>query len=506
MGKNIKNVVFIITDQQRYDSLGCTGNKYAVTPNLDKLGEEGVIFDRFITNSSICSPSRASIITGLQSSMHGVWTNGIPLAREEYVPVTEYSKNAFPGKWVASHITTFADVFKKAGYKTISVGKLHLTPTASHPSLGYKECTALWREKEELKDWHGPYYGFDDVEFTLGHGEIRLGHYGHWLKENYPEVYKDIFEKERYFEFPEHKSIFPSVVPVEAHNSTWIGNTACKKIKEAVSDNKPFLLWVGFPDPHSPFAPPEELAKEFSKHDVMFPDVPYQEWSDKPFAIRHLMEKRKASELSEKVIVRIRQYTDAMNHLIDINVGKIISTLKELNIWDETVVIFTSDHGDFLGDYGMYGKCTPCCESLNHVPFIMHIPGYSLPKRIKKTISGVDIFPTICELTGVEPPKYLHGESILSIIQNGRKDLAMVQHYTPTLERTNISVYTDRFRFTWYTITDEKELYDHKEDPHELDNLAKDKKYRNELNTLLYQLMHLQTRTCAPRTGRIPVW
>ncbi len=509
MARRSPNLVFIIADQQRYDSLVSTGNPHAVTPNIDRLASEGVLFDRFITTSAICSPSRAGMFTGLHSSMHGLWTNGVALPRADDVPVTGGSLNAFPGKWLASHIPTFADCFRDAGYRTVSVGKLHFTPTSAHESHGYKESGSYWHTHPEMRDWHGPYYGFEEVWMSLGHGERIGGHYGAWLRENHPGVLDalDSSAQSRTLEFPECRMLYPSEIPAELHNSTWIGDRACERIRESAASDTPLCMWVGFPDPHSPFVPPRELAEEFRTHDVLEPVVPRGEHADKPFALRNLMRKRNARESNPACVRRYRQYTDAMIHLIDSNVGKILDTLHETGMEDNTIVVFTSDHGDFLGDYGMHGKCVPCCKSLNHVPLIVRSPAAAWPDRVSITASGADICPTLCDLAGVTPPPHQHGESLRAVIERGaRSRPAMVQHYTPTLERQNISLYDDRFRFTWYPITGEIELYDHDQDPNELVNQAGNDEYRDDVSRLMRSLQHEQCLTCSPRAGRVAVW
>ncbi len=510
MKKKKPNIVFIITDQQRYDSLGCTGNLHAVTPNLDALAAENTVCDRFITNSAICSPSRASIFTGLQASTHGLWTNGVPLARAERIPVTESAERAFPGKWLASNIQTFADHFSSAGYYTGCVGKLHFAPFDAHPDLKLEESVQMWAENpEKMAAWHGPYYGLDDVTITQSHGEmIYGGHYGAWLRKNHPETVEAVIQarETRVLEFLEHPNLYPSEIPEEQHNTTWIGDRACEKIREYQTKDEPFMLWVGFPDPHSPYVPPKALAEEFSTHEVQESSLPYESCDDKPESFQNLMRKRDAHLDRPEWHKRIRQYTDALNHMIDKSVGRIIDTLKELGEWDNTVLVFTSDHGDFLGDYGMDGKCVPACESLNHVPFILHAPDAELPDRLDRTISGVDLFPTFCELAGIDTPNDLHGESILQVAKEGREYPVMVQHFTPKRERTNLSVYDDRFRYTFYTVTGERELYDHQNDPNEITNLASNPDYAEEVEHLHRELLDELARTTLPRAGRVSVW
>ncbi len=508
--KKKTNIVFIITDQQRYDSLGCTGNPHAVTPNLDALAAESTLCDRFITNSAISSPSRASMLTGLQASEHGLWTNGVPLPRAEKIPVTQSAQDAFPGKWLASNIRTFADHFASAGYTTGCVGKLHVSPYNAHPDLQIEESVQRWAEKPgEMAAWHGPYVGFDDVTITLSHGEIiNGGHYGAWLRKNHPETVEAVIKSRetRVLEFPGHPDLYPSEIPEEQHNTTWVGDRACDKIREYQTKDKPFMLWVGFPDPHSPYVPPRALAKEFSTHEVLDSSLLYESCEDKPEAVQNLMRKRDAHLERPEWHKRIRQYTDALNYMIDKSVGRIVKTLKELGEWENTVLVFTSDHGDFLGDCGMDGKCVPACESLNHVPFILHAPDAELPDRLDRTISGVDLFPTFCDFAGIEPPEGLHGESILQVAKEGREHPVMVQHFTPTPERTNLSVYDDQFRYTFYTVTGERELYDHQADPHEVTNLINHPDYVLDVERLHRDLLDELARTTLPRAGRLSVW
>ena len=170
------NIVLIVTDQQRYDSLGCTGNRFAVTPSLDALAGEGCLFTRHFTANPVCMPSRATMMTGCYPATHGVVTNGIPLPRRQYVRAdgANVERDGVP---VISQLPTLGDVLGQAGYTTGSIGKLHLTPTQCDPDLGYEESTARWRNDPAMNQWHGPYYGLQEVDMTLGHGERMQGHY-----------------------------------------------------------------------------------------------------------------------------------------------------------------------------------------------------------------------------------------------------------------------------------------------------------------------------------------
>jgi len=504
-----QNILVIVTDQQRYDSLQSTGSTSANTVNIDALAKESSIFDRFISASAICSPSRASMLTGVHASVHGLWSNGIalPRAEETNIPKDQFFNNQ--GKWTVSNIPTFADLLKNVGYNTASIGKQHLSPVAGDACLEHKEGRLWESEPDKMNNWHGPYYGFDEVHLTKGHGEHIGGHYKHWLKENYPAVYDKVWndgEHRKNLEFPECGMLYPSVVPQEAHNTTWISNMAVDYLNKEKDSENPFLLWVGYPDPHSPFVPPAELADIYKEFDVDMPKCNIADYVDKPKAMRDLMSKRDALNMNPELIKRIRQYTDALMFQIDEGVGKIIQALKDNDQWENTVVIYTSDHGDFLGDFGMHGKCVPCCKPLNHIPFIMRVPNKELPARVANTASNVDVLPTLCEIAGAKLPDIIHGESLFDVAKKGRDNLAMVQHYTPQPYRTNISVYDNRYRYTWYTDTNEKELYDHTKDPNELKNLVGIKKYQTEENRLHAELCELHTKNVCPRAGRVAMW
>ncbi len=403
-----------------------------------------------------------------------------------------------------------ADIFVNAGYATSAIGKIHLSPYSAHSDIPYAMEGDRWGTDSTMKDWHGPYYGFQYVEITRGHGELKAnaGHYANWLKEKFPEVAEKLKNSEhrKKLEFPEHPDCYQSCIPVEAHNSTYIGDKTCEQIQKLSKEDKPFLIWTGFPDPHSPFVPPKELAEEFETHDVSQSKCSSTIIDNKPSALsrKYKKQKEKQGDKHNDYITRTKQYTDALNHLIDINVGKIIKTLKDLGEWDNTILIFTSDHGDWLGDWDMTGKGAACCKSLNHVPMIGHFPKNNFPSRVKTTISNVDILPTLCDLTQIETENNMQGESIKKILEKGRDNPVMVQHYSPKTNRNNISIYDDNFRFTWYTETNEKELYNHSTDPNELHNLVGNEKDKEV--EMMQKLMTNQCKIFRPQNGRFGMW
>jgi arylsulfatase A-like enzyme len=489
------NVVVLCTDQQRYDSLGCNGNRHALTPHLDRFAAENTNFRRHITANPVCMPSRASFVTGRYPSGHGVWINGVALPR--VTPDVEAC--------VAKPLPTMADVFAAAGYHTRSMGKLHFTPHKS-TDPNHIETYTTWKDPK-WENWHGPYYGFEHVTLSLAHGEGAGGHYKYWLKQNYPEIFKRVSEHQPARPFKgEVGQVYAGALTVESHHSTWLASTACEFIAEQNAGSQPFFLYLNFPDPHHPYTPPEELARRFESHDCT-PEYRGDGVRGKPSAYEQMRRKFKFGEngVSPECARLVRQYTDAMNHLIDASCGRIFDALKKQNLWDDTIVIFTSDHGDFLGDFGLMHKGYVGCNALNHVPFLMRAPGANLPAECSAPMSNADVFPTLCELLKIDAPAGVQGSSILGSARGDAPRLAPVYAYDSD-ETTNFSVYDERFRFTCFPRTGERELYDHRDDPGELRNRAGDRALAADESRLMQSLLEIHMKADRPALARICEW
>jgi arylsulfatase A-like enzyme len=494
-GNSRPNILIICTDQQRFDSLGCTGNCHAVTPNLDAFAGDGrtTLFSRHITANPICMPSRASFATGRYVNAHGLWTNGVSLPRS---PLNNYPSPP-----------TMADVFSKAGYHTRSIGKLHFTPYRAPIACNFEESHARW-ENPEMEHWRGPYYGFQDVALTISHGEHADGHYACWLRKQHPEVFKLVREGKhrRVLPFPAETQLYRSVLPEEAHHSTWIADNTCAFLNSAEAKAQPFYLFASFPDPHHPFAPPPALADEFEKHDVMPWHFDAKELASHPSALHQLRKHFKYPELGHEpaLIRRIRQYTDAMIHLIDKSVGRMIAALKENGLWENTIVIYTSDHGDFLGDHGLIKKSSVCNDTLNRVPFLMRAPDRELPRKSNAPMSNADVFPTLCELAGIPVPPSVQGRSVLPVLHGAPSTPVPVFCYQDS--QNSLSIYDERYRFSYYPTTGERELYDHRDDPSEQNNRGSDPAMKQTSDAMLHTVLDLYARTTVPVVGRVAEW
>jgi len=492
------NVLFIHTDEQRADTLGCYGNDIVDTPNIDQLAAEGATFEEGHCTHPLCSPSRGTLLTGRYPSTHGLWRNGIPLSSEEI---------------------TVPELLREVGYATGVLGKAHFTPyygdPEKHPESVHRGCD--WEETDVWEFWDtfdGPYYGFDHVQLTLAHGTQTLdgGHYGLWLNEKHTDKGK-LFSQDAAVDGtdPEYNS-WQSAAPVELHSSKWVADRTIEFI-ESHAGERPFFAWVGIPDPHFPYDPPAEYASRYHPSEVDLPvDPEGSVWGEDPpkYVEYHLEEKygtdwREIPEAKQREI--IANYW-AMVDLLDDQVGRILDVLKAAHIADETVVVFTSDHGDWLGDHGLFQKGIPHTRELTRVPWVVRWPGVTeAGRRIAAPTSQVDLAPTILDAAGIETPYGIQGESLRPVLSDKTDRLrpfAFVEHRheayrddhplvkcdddggVPEMQaaQDNLinwgdediyvkTVYANKCRFSYVTGANREwgELFNHATDPHELENL-----------------------------------
>lgn len=468
-----KHVIILHTDQQRYDSLGCNGNIHARTPNIDSLAADGCNFSRHISANPTCMPSRSSFFSGLYVPAHGVSSNGIPLWRRDSEGESgsdALSKELF-NVTLPNKVPTMADLLGQAGYQTALFGKLHLQPHLADEEHHFYESYNEWL-KPETESWNKPYYGFQTKEIILGHGEApcgyNRGHYGRWLQKNHLEVLDLVKpgEDANTRTKTSRDDIFISKIPSKYHNSMWLADRACDYLEQHQQDEQPMFMFVGFPDPHHPFSAPEDVAKDFM--DLPLPEFAC-ETDIKGLRASPAMEAMDKASSSDEEIAMAYRLTMASIHLIDRAVGQIIAQLKALGIYEDSVIVFTSDHGDYLGDCHMLCKGNLAHNNLVNVPFILKGAGDDpLPKQIDQAMSNVDVLPTIFKMIGVETPEYTQGVNIFEASENK----PMVTGFSVLHSERNLSLYDDRYRYTYYPELKEEELYDHLVDPKELNNLA----------------------------------
>ncbi|MCL2832526.1 MAG: sulfatase-like hydrolase/transferase [Treponema sp.] len=452
----IRNVLFIMTDQQRKDSLGCYGDRGGDTPNLDSLAANGIAFERCYVTNPICMPSRLSIFTGMYPHNHGMWTNGLLMDQE---------------------LPTLPGYLGQNGFHTASFGKIHFSPSNSGPQN--KEGRDFWVKADDNFDWNGPYWGFKTVELALGHTST-LAHYGRWFRQN-----GGTEEMLKMRQVTGDNQAGARMIPPELHDSTFVAERVSDFLVNGRDKTKPFFICASFPDPHHPFNPPEVLAQKYRSRPVRSPIGDFNDLATRP---RHYTEhlngawnrwgnetpKHPGGLTAEQTNERI-YLTHAMIDLIDTSVGKILDTLKQENLLDETLIIFTSDHGELLGDHGLWLKGPFFYEGLINIPLIISCPGLPAGKISDNLASHVDLYPTICELLGLPVPPQIMGTSLVRQLKTGEptRDRCLVEYrngYGNVDVATALLIDKD-YKFA-ANQSGEYELTDLRSDPFERVNIA----------------------------------
>ena len=516
-----KNLLIIMCDQLRKDYLGCYGNPYVRTPNIDSIANSGMVFNQCFVNNPICMPNRMSIFTGLYPHNHNQWTNGNQL--EHPLP-------------------TIADHLRENGYHTASIGKIHFgcTDVGKDGPRVSMEDHRLWEEKGDNIDWYGPYWGYEHVELTTGHLTKPLAHYGKWYHEHGGKDEWSIAKPIEGFD------VCPvTTMPESLHDSSFVGDRAAAYINEHADDEEPFFLVASFPDPHHPFNPPLETALRYKDAPVKMPvneddDVAtrpnhyrYQQYGvwhragllhplpgmpeedvekcgkcadqiakfmDEGILKSFGLTSNGASTESEYVPEKIGPHerdqrirnTYAMIDLIDQAVGKILDALKEKNALDDTVIMFFSDHGELMGDHGVWLKGPFFYDGLVNVPLIIRNPDHE-SGRSDALASSIDIFPTACELLNVPVPTTICGTSQVPAFDGGeaRKE-CLIEYRNGYFENdVNTMVYIDKnYKFAQYQNGD-YEITDRINDPEENVNIAADGQNAELVNEYRYKMLSM---------------
>jgi len=450
-GQHRPNILLVTTDQMRKDHIGCYGNPVIRTPNLDSLAAGGVRFERAYCNNPLCMPNRATIATGRLPKNHRAWCNGINLDESE---------------------TTIAHILAAEGYRTALIGKGHLSRYGGEPGKPFYDNDKAWRTGLMSPDWNGPYYGFGECRMSVGHGHWgnKAGHYGAWLAENFPEFAKDFRYKARFSPIGSPQCYTPAL-PVEAYSTTWVTENARDYIRARAGENAPFLCWVSFPDPHHPFSPPEPYDSMYDHGEVLMPRFGAETLDERPEHFRRAWAGGEMWEgigtndvwkdLREPQLREIIARTYGMVTLIDENVGRLLATLEETGLADNTIVIFTSDHGDLMGDCGLVLKGPFLLEGLISVPMIWRVPG-GAPGVSSDLFSSCDIAPTLLGILGIEQPRAMDGVSQVRSLEGrgAAREAAVVEFKSMYRKELNLrSIVTSDWKLTSYPHLQCGELY-----------------------------------------------
>ncbi|MGI8912333.1 MAG: sulfatase family protein [Chloroflexota bacterium] len=476
------NILFLCTDQQRYDSLGCYGNEYIHTPAIDGLAAEGVLFEHCYVQNPVCAPSRASLLTGQYVHTHGLWANGVALP---------------------AHAQLFPRALADAGYDCGMVGKLHLA--------------ACFQGRTEPR--HDDGFRLFQWAHDPSHGSPQNA-YHRWLEASRPDLYAATMAGGS--GRSGHEAVRVDRLPTEYHYSHWVAEETINYLHQGRVDDKPFFFMANFFDPHHPFIAPEEYMARYDPATLPPPIGSPADLAGRPPILQEASQESYAGHArgfaahSPEEIQHLRAAYYAMVTLIDDEVQRILTTLDTLGLRDNTLVIFTSDHGEMLGDHGLLLKGPMLFEGAVRVPLILRWPGH-LPagERRSELVQWLDLCPTVLEAASLPPLPGSQGESLLPLAQGEggwTRDWALCEYrnsghpYDPPVLTTMLR--HDRYKLIVHhgppatTRLHTGELYDLLTDPREMQNLWDQPSHRQtraELQELLLDVLVATEDRAQPR-------
>jgi len=466
------NVLLFCTDQQRFDTIGALGNPHIRTPNLDRLVARGVAFDNAYCQTPICTPSRASFLTGCYASSLHVNRNG-----------NEFFPEQFQNRLVSR-------ILKDAGYDCGMVGKFHL-------SSSYKRVEPRLDDGYRLFEWsHAPRAQWPAEQ----HSYIR------WLRDKGVDFDKEYGKRKLGGRPPQ----FDAGIAADYHEVSWCADYAQRWIRGGL--NKPWFITVNTYAPHPPFQPPPEFLER------MKPDeIPMPLWRDSDaanqtrFSSVDFQSKPRDPASYASRMMKAAYY--AQVEFVDDAFGKVVKALEDTGQSDNTLIIFMSDHGETMGDHGLTQKGCRFYEGLAHVPLIFSWPAKLRGGvRRKALVELTDIVPTVLDALGMPLPDYLHGQSLYPLLIDAsrtdrQRDFSRSEYHDaldlPSHSHANM-LRNDRYKLVHYHGNQAGELYDLERDPDEFVNLWDDRSHaalRAELTRQLFDSVMLTTDPGQPRIG-----
>ncbi|MCI7551844.1 MAG: sulfatase-like hydrolase/transferase [Actinomycetaceae bacterium] len=457
---NVRNVLVIMTDQHRTDTIGCLGNPHAQTPTIDRMGEEGFAFTNCFTPTAICTPARASLLTGKLPVKHQV------LANPEWN--IAYNTDIPLDAW------TYTQELRDHGYNVGMVGKYH--------------CGFNLPDK----------FGIDDDTYWGAENPVANEKYVAWLeKNNLPPVKAHDFWRGK---LPGNRDghIIAARLhqPEEATFERFIADTAIERLKQYAHDwkttGKPFSLDVHFFGPHLPYFLPDEWFDLIDPECVTLPASFGDTLVNKPPIQQNYATYWSTSSFSNEQWKKLIAVYWGYVAMIDFEISRILDAAKELGILDDTATFFCADHGEFTGAHRLNDKGPMMYDDIYKVPFIAHIPGVSTVGRSDKFVSLIDLPATVLDIAGLDPTLVEAGRSVVDLTRGddvpGWRENIVCEfhgHHFPLQQRM---IRTKEFKLI---VSPESinELYDLRYDPNEMTNVYEAPAYRDiraELATELY--------------------
>ncbi|UCD53673.1 MAG: sulfatase-like hydrolase/transferase [Phycisphaerales bacterium] len=446
------NILIIHTDEHRIECLGAYGNADVKTPNIDRLAAEGVRYDTSFCPFPVCTPSRYSLLCGQYVHEHRGWSNHCTLAPA---------------------IATFPKVLRTEGYRTKAVGKMHFTPT--YLDVGFSEMT--------LAEQNGPGRWDDDYHrYLREHGLVDRNDLEDQLVREYrahaPQEYWDTCGAR------------VSNLPEEHHSTTWTADRAVETL-QGWSAAEPNLLMVGFIKPHHPFDPPAPWDQLYDPEKLTLLPGWTPQCLDRDFKYNRGYFPN--DKLTEPTLRRVMAFYYATITQIDHHVGRMIEVLKRKGLYDSTLIVFTSDHGDYMGFHHMLLKGNYMYDPVVKVPLIVKWPGSREAGTVsQRLVNNIDLAPTLCRVAGCEAPASMYGhalqdaeghELIFAEARGGRDVMARSQ------TRKLILTGGDN----------ENLFFDLEKDPQELNNRYGAPAYRAEIKAMEAQLTAWRCKESKPK-------
>ena len=433
------NIILIITDQQRYDTINALGFPHMHTPHLDRLVQEGVSFDNCHITAPSCAPARASLFTGYYPHVTGIMRNG--------------------DRWRHSWVEDLA----AARYHCVNIGKMHTspfeTPMGFHERYVVENKDRYLQGREYMDQW-------DKALETRG------------LVKQQRALYRQRDD------YRQRMGAFTWDLPPETQSDNFVGGLAQNWLRDHQTE-QPLFLQIGFPGPHPPYDPTPAAAAEYIDRDLPLPQVTQADLAGQPPPFQRLRQHNTEvdhdsvvhlAQPSRLQLKRLRAYYAANVSMIDKQVGAIIEALDQRGALDNSIIIFTSDHGDCLGDHGHIQKWT-MYDIITRVPAIFWAPGrFPAGQRRAELCQWMDIGPTILELAGIEPTPSMQAQSLLPALTGkpwrGR-ELVFAEHPDDTVYGGPLMtmVRSQRYKLVHFLGQSYGQLFDLNADPGEENNL-----------------------------------
>ena len=408
-----RKILFITTDQMRYDAIGANGGNVARTPNIDSFAADGISYDRAQPQNVVCMPSRSTMVTGQNVGTHGVWMNGVPLPVES---------------------PSVAAVLRDAGYRTALIGKSHFEPLLD-PFLRFGENRQGFAGATE------GHRGFDHMELAT-HGAAGFTHYSRWIRQNHPEAIGMFFQvldgDLEVSDVPGGDSGAPQIkhnaVPRDWYHTDWVADRTISWL-DGLNSEDDWFCWMSFPDPHHPWDPPESELHRVDWRELDLPVGYPQNQAEREAIIdakpRHwrlwydgeLVSNYEApakwvpATLTADQIREVNAMAHIENELIDEAIGRVLAAIEAKGWSDDLDIVFTTDHGEFQGDFGFLFKGPYHVDSLMRIPLIWRPApsaggGIDATARVSKPVGLLDLAPTFCTIAGVQPPEWMEGRPL----------------------------------------------------------------------------------------------